>query len=139
MYPTRGRASRCPAPGCANVDFSPARSTSGQRRTPPPHRKSRTFHRTPENTMRYLTWIRHPENAGAPPQALNDAMIKFVERSYKSGALVDTGGLAGTKEGFRIRMSKGKLKTTDGPFTETKEIVGGYAIISANSREEAYK
>ncbi|HEX7939277.1 MAG TPA: YciI family protein [Gemmatimonadaceae bacterium] len=89
--------------------------------------------------MRYLTWIRHPENAGAPPQALNDAMIKFVERSYKSGALVDTGGLAATKDGFRIRMSKGKLKTTDGPFTETKEIVGGYAIINANSREEAYK
>ena len=89
--------------------------------------------------MRYLTWIRHPENAGMPPQALFDAMDKFVAKSLKSGALVDTGGLAPTKEGFRIRMSKGKLKATDGPFTETKEIVGGYAIINANSREEAFR
>jgi len=88
--------------------------------------------------MRYLTWIRSAENGKMPPKALFDAMDKYVEKSFKSGTLVDTGGLAPTKDGFRIRMSKGKLKATDGPFTETKEIVGGYAIINANSREEAF-
>jgi hypothetical protein len=72
-----------------------------------------------------------------PPQALFDAMDKYVAKSLKSGALIDTGGLAPTKDGFRIRMSRGKLKATDGPFTETKEVVGGYAIINVKSKAEA--
>jgi hypothetical protein len=51
--------------------------------------------------------------------------------------LKDTAGLKSTAEGFRIRSSGGKLKTTDGPFTEAKEVVGGYALVEVKSKEEA--
>ena len=68
-----------------------------------------------------------------------DAMGQFVAESFKSGVLKDTAGLKGTAEGFRVRSSGGKLSVTDGPFTETKEVVGGYALVEAGSREEALK
>jgi len=87
--------------------------------------------------MRYLTWIRGSENQGMPPQALFDAMDKYVAKSLKSGVLVDTGGLAPSADGFRIRMAKGKLKKIDGPFAEAKEVIGGYAIINVNSHADA--
>ena len=84
--------------------------------------------------------IKHSEKPNlAIPQALNDAMGKFVEESFKSGILKDTAGLKPTSEGFRIRSSKKRLTVTDGPFTETKEVVGGYAMVEVGSREEAMK
>jgi hypothetical protein len=91
--------------------------------------------------MKYLMMIKHPESyRGEPiPQALMDAMGEFVTESFKSGVLKDTAGLKATSEGFRMRLSKGQLKMTDGPFTETKEVVGGYAITELASREEAEK
>ena len=58
---------------------------------------------------------------------------------FKSGVLKDTAGLKSTAEGFRVRSTGNRLKVTDGPFTETKEIVGGYAMIEVASREEALK
>lgn len=89
--------------------------------------------------MKYLMLIKHSEdyrNQPAPP-ALYDAMGKFVEDSFKNGTLVDTAGLKATKDGMRVRLSRGKITTTDGPFTEAKEIVGGYAIVNAKSHEHA--
>ena len=71
------------------------------------------------------------------PQGLMDAMGPFVEEGFKSGILLDTAGLKPTTEGFRVRQSGGKLRTTDGPFTEAKEVVGGYAMIEAPSEKEA--
>jgi len=84
-------------------------------------------------------FIKHSERYRSEPipQALNDAMGKFVEQGFKSGVLKDAGGLKPTAEGFRVRSSGGKLKVTDGPFTEAKEVVGGYAMIEVNSPEEA--
>ena len=77
--------------------------------------------------MKFLMMIKHAE--GAPglehPQSLHEAMGKFVEESFKSGVLKDTAGLKPTADGFRVRLSKGQLKLTDGPFTEAKEVVGG--------------
>ena len=73
------------------------------------------------------------------PRGLSDAMGEFVQESFKSGVLKDTAGLKPTKEGFRIRSSKNRLTVTDGPFTEAREVVGGYAMVEAASREEAMK
>jgi hypothetical protein len=89
--------------------------------------------------MKYLMMIKHSESyRGEPiPQALMDAMGEFVTESFKSGVLKDTAGLKPTAEGFRVRLSKGQLKLTDGPFTEAKEVVGGYAIVEVASRQEA--
>ena len=88
--------------------------------------------------MKYLMMIKHAEGqSGAIPQPLLDAMGEFVNESMKSGKLKDTAGLRPTSQGFRIRSKGKRLTTTDGPFTETKEIVGGYALVEVDSREEA--
>lgn len=87
--------------------------------------------------MRYLGLVRTAEGQGAPPPALMEAMGRFIEASLKDGSLVQTGGLAPTSDGARIRQSGGRLHLTDGPFTETKEVVGGYAILEAPSRQAA--
>jgi hypothetical protein len=87
--------------------------------------------------MRYLGLVRTAEGQGAPPPALMEAMGRFIEASLEDGSLVQTGGLAPTAAGARIRQSGGRLHLTDGPFTETKEVVGGYAILEAPSREAA--
>ena len=91
--------------------------------------------------MKYLMMIKHTEDYRNQkiPQALMDAMGEFVGESFKSGILKDTAGLKPTSEGFRIRSSKNKLTVTDGPFTEGKEVVGGFAMIEVASREEAMK
>ena len=91
--------------------------------------------------MKYLSFIRHSEKYRelTPPAALMEAMGKFIERSMKSGILVDTGGLLPSKDGFRIRQAKGKLTVTDGPFSESKEVIGGWAIFKTDSREEAVR
>jgi len=91
--------------------------------------------------MKYLMLIKHSESSRSEPipQSLMDAMGTFVAEAFKSGMLKDTAGLKPTADGFRIRSSGGKLKVSDGPFMETKEIVGGYAMMEAGSREEAMK
>jgi hypothetical protein len=91
--------------------------------------------------MKCLMMIKHSEGLRTEeiPQSLMDAMGKFVEEGFKSGMLKDTAGLKPTSEGFRVRLSKKQLKVTDGPFTESKEVVGGYAMVEVPSREEALK
>lgn len=88
--------------------------------------------------MRYLTFIRSSESyrASPPPAELMEAMGKFVERSFKDGTLVDTGGLLPSKDGIRLRLANGKLSVTDGPFSEAKEVIGGWAILKADSKAE---
>jgi hypothetical protein len=88
--------------------------------------------------MKYLCFIRHSEKyrESPPPPALMQAMGRFVEKSLKEGVLVDTGGLLPSKDGLRIRLAKGKLEVTDGPFAESKEIIGGWAILQSDSRAE---
>ena len=88
---------------------------------------------------RYMMFITHTEayRQQEVPQALYDAMGTFVEANMKSGVLIDTAGLAPTKDATRVRLAGGKLKVTDGPFTEAKEVVGGYAIVEAKSKQEA--
>jgi hypothetical protein len=91
--------------------------------------------------MKYLTFIRHSESyrQSPPPPALMDAMGQFVQRSLKDGTLVETGGLLPSKDGVRVRLASGKITMTDGPFTESKEIIGGWAILKADSKAEAIR
>ncbi len=89
--------------------------------------------------MKYLSFMRSSEKYrdAQPPAAMMDAMGKLVEKFTKEGALVDTGGLAPSRDGgFRMRLANGKLTTTDGPFVESKEVIGGWAILQADSRAE---
>jgi hypothetical protein len=88
-------------------------------------------------TMRYLSIIKGSESTGAPPQALMSAIDQFVAASLKDGTLVSTGGLAPSAAGVRVRIGGRKLTVTDGPFSESKEVIGGYAVIQAPTREAA--
>jgi hypothetical protein len=89
--------------------------------------------------MKYLMLIKHSESYRAEPipQGLLDAMDKFISKSFESGVLKDTAGLRPTSEGFAVRLKKGKLNVTDGPFTEAKEVIGGFAVIEAESSDDA--
>ena len=88
--------------------------------------------------MRFLSMVRIHEASGQKPtQRLMDEMGKLVDEMTRSGALVSTAGLTPTREGKRVRSNHGKISVTDGPFTETKEVVGGYAILEAPSMKEA--
>jgi hypothetical protein len=89
--------------------------------------------------MRHLVLIKHSEdlrNLPFPP-GLDAAMGTFIGDAMKKGILLDTAGLKPTAEGARVRSENRKLQVTDGPFTESKEIIGGYAMIEAKSRAEA--
>ena len=90
---------------------------------------------------KYLTFIRSSESyrETQPPAALMEAMGKLVEKGLKDGTLVDTGGLLPSKDGFKVRLAKGKLTVTDGPFSETKEVIGGWAILRCATREDALR
>lgn len=86
---------------------------------------------------RYLMMIKAAENQGEPPQSLFDAMDELVQNAIKDGSMVDTGGLAGTADSTAVRLSGGKITVLDGPFSEAKEVVGGYAIMRFESAEKA--
>ena len=91
--------------------------------------------------MKYLSFIRSSESnrESAPPQALMEAMGEFIQKSRRDGTLVDTGGLLPSKDGVRVRLANGEITVTDGPFSESKEIIGGWAILQADSKAEAVR
>ena len=89
--------------------------------------------------MRYMMLIKHTEdyrNADVPAR-LYEEMGKFIEATTKSGNFIGGAGLQPSAAGARVTLKSGKITMMDGPFTETKEIVGGYAIMEAASRDEA--
>ncbi len=90
--------------------------------------------------MKYLTFIRHSESyRSSPPPALMEAMGEFVDRHLQDGSLADTGGLLPSKDGVRLRLAKGKITVTDGPFSESKEVIGGYAILQVSAKADALR
>ena len=91
--------------------------------------------------MKYLTFIRHAESyrEAGPPAALMEAMGTFVQKLLKEGTLIDTGGLLPSREGVRVRLTNGKITVTDGPFSETKEVIGGWAVLEVASKDEAIR
>ncbi|GGY17977.1 transcriptional regulator [Rhodanobacter panaciterrae] len=88
--------------------------------------------------MRFLSMVRINENSGLQPsERLMSDMGKLIEEVTKAGVMLDTAGLRPTSEGVRVRLSHGKISVIDGPFTETKEVIGGYALMETKSMEEA--
>jgi len=87
--------------------------------------------------MRFMMMVKHPENSTPPPKALMDAMERIGQEAVKNGSMVISGGLAPTARSNRVRLSGGKISVIDGPFTEAKEVVGGFAIMDFKSKEEA--
>ncbi|HXJ44828.1 MAG TPA: YciI family protein [Bryobacteraceae bacterium] len=87
--------------------------------------------------MRFMMIVKHAENQGPPPKSLMDAIAKLAEDEAKNGTMLGSGGLGPTAMGARVRLSKGQVTVTDGPFTEAKEVVGGYAQFELKSKEEA--
>jgi hypothetical protein len=84
-----------------------------------------------------MMMVKHPEPSGPPPKELMDAMAKLTEEAVKAGTMVASGGLAPTAASTRVRLSRGQVTAIDGPFTEAKEVVGGFAILEFKSKEEA--
>ena len=87
--------------------------------------------------MRFMMIVKHAEKQGPPPQQLMDAIAQLAEEATKAGTMVGSGGLGPTAQGARVRLSGGQVTVTDGPFTEAKEVVGGYAQFELTSKEEA--
>ena len=87
--------------------------------------------------MRFMMIVKHAEKQGPPPKQLMDAIAKLAEEEAKAGKMLGSGGLAPTAQGARVRLSGGKVTVTDGPFAETKEVVGGYAQFELKSKKEA--
>ena len=89
--------------------------------------------------MKFMMIVKHAEKQQVPPKGLMDAITKLVEEESKAGTMVGSGGLGPTALGARVRLSGGKVTVTDGPFTEAKEVIGGYAQFELKSKEEAIK
>ncbi|MER5889618.1 YciI family protein [Streptomyces sp. NPDC001941] len=89
---------------------------------------------------RYMTLIRVDEDnapAEGPSPELMERMGVLIEEMTKAGVLLDTSGLHPTSEGRRVTWSGGNISVTDGPFTETKEVIGGYSVLQAKDMAEA--
>ncbi len=89
--------------------------------------------------MRFMMIVKHTEKQGPPPKQLMDAIAKAAEEEAKSGTMLGSGGLGPTALGARVRVSGGQVTVTDGPFTEAKEVIGGFAQFELKSKEEAVK
>src|SRR5579863_8494657 len=87
--------------------------------------------------MRFLSIYKHTERNTPPTQEEMANMGKLIEEGFKAGWLLGTEGCLPTAFGARVRSAEGKITVTDGPFTEAKEVVGGFALIKAASKEEA--
>jgi hypothetical protein len=87
--------------------------------------------------MRYLMMVKYNENGTPPPQTLLDALAKNRREAKQAGVLVEVGGLFPSALGARVRHSGGRVAVTDGPFTECKELVGGYSVYEVKEKQEA--
>jgi hypothetical protein len=87
--------------------------------------------------MKFMIMVKGPELTAPPPKALFDAIGRLDAEAKKAGVIVTTGGLLPTAMGARVRVAGGKVSATDGPFTETKEVVGGFAVYDLQSKQEA--
>lgn len=87
--------------------------------------------------MRFMMIYTAPEADAPPSEEDQQAMGAFIGELVAAGQLLVTDGLKGSDRGVRIRQDKGRLTRTDGPFTESKEVVGGFAIVEVDSVEEA--
>ena len=88
--------------------------------------------------MRFMVLYKPGKETDAPPSEREMADVgQLIEEMAKAGVLIATDGLQPSSKGARVRISGGRFNVTDGPFTETKELVAGYAILSVKSKAEA--
>jgi hypothetical protein len=89
--------------------------------------------------MRYMMFIKHPGDydvSNVPP-SLFGAMEELVGEHVKNGMFIDGAGLQPLTKATRVRLAGGKIKVTDGPFSEAKEVIGGYSLIEAKTHADA--
>ena len=92
--------------------------------------------------MRFMMMIKCSgslEPGVAPPAKLMQAIAEAAEKGRRDGSLLSTGALLHPSTGARVTANDGKVSVTDGPFAETKELIGGFAIVKASSREDAIR
>lgn len=89
--------------------------------------------------MQFMTMLKMREDAGPPPPDFFEAMGTYIARVAASGKLITTGGLLPSSAGAEVRATAGRVVVTHGPFTEATELVGGYAVFEADSRDEAIR
>jgi len=87
--------------------------------------------------MKFMMLVKHGENPGPPPKELMEAIGHLAEEAVKNGSMLGNGGLAPLASSTRVRVANGQLTVTDGPFTEAKEVIGGYAQFELKSKEDA--
>ena len=88
--------------------------------------------------MRFLSMVRINENSGMQPsEQLMADMGRLIDEMTRAGVLLDTAGLRPTAESVRVKLRSGSTTVVDGPFTESKEVIGGYALLKADSMDEA--
>lgn len=89
--------------------------------------------------MRFMSIVSAPPSTmyGKPTPELIEAIGKLSERETKAGRMIDTGGLVPIEQGARVSVRKGEVVVQDGPFAESKEVIGGYAIFELQNAEEA--
>lgn len=88
--------------------------------------------------MRYMFLTSGAETGAIPPQGMIDAIERLTEQEIAAGRLLARGGLMPTAMGAaRLRSMRGEINLTDGPFAESKEVIGGFAIFEFATREEA--
>ncbi|HSU14345.1 YciI family protein [Longimicrobium sp.] len=87
--------------------------------------------------MRFLAIYRAPETCEPPTPGHMAEMGKLIEEMTNAGVLLATEGCMPSAAGARIRLDSGKVTVTDGPFTESKELIAGFALLQARSKEEA--
>src|SRR6516164_4571151 len=87
--------------------------------------------------MRFIALVKYNENGTPPPKVYLDALAQFGREAMAAGAMVERGGLYPSVTGSRVRLSNGRVTVTDGPFTEVKELIGGYAVYNVRSKPEA--
>ena len=88
--------------------------------------------------MRFMMLLKHAEKfSGLPPKELLEAVEKLSQDPKNGGTVLSSGGLAPRAATTRVRLSHGKVPATDGPFAETKEVIGGYAVMEFGSKQAA--
>jgi hypothetical protein len=87
--------------------------------------------------MRYMVFVKMREDVGTAPPELHEAMGSAMQEQFAAGAMIDAGGLGGAGQATEIRLSGGRVMTTNGPWTEATEVAGGYAILDVRTPEEA--
>jgi hypothetical protein len=87
--------------------------------------------------MRIMYIVTSSQPMKGPTPALMEAMGKLADREIKAGRMLDTGGLMPVSMGAQVKIADGKLSVVDGPFVETKEMIGGYAIFELRDKQEA--